>query len=1054
VIIDDLKGYSEIEAVCSIADTMLLAPIVRDNDCIGILILGRSELGRFSEDETDTVTILAYTIGTAIKNVELYEATKRQLNQLRTVYELSKVLTSVFVPDEILMAITTEITKLINAKGCIIRLIENGMLNVRSFSGEAKDLGEKASIPIGKGIAGWVAKEGRSLFVEDISKMPDDIRTTVVAAKSAIAVPLKREEKIIGTLGLYDKIDEKGEIIPFSLDDLAVAEGFASISAIAIDKMLMQEKAMTSEARIREANKRMELLFESVQGGIITLDRSFKIITANNYVEKWVNRPLDKIVSKSALDVFHGQGGICPHCVAKATFELGDINSITQSSGLNYGELTSYPIKDESGEVTEAVVFIQDITERVLYQEEIMGLYKEVMSTKEYMESLINSSADAIVTTDVEGIITSWNPAAEEIYGYPRDEVMGKFLPFIPESLIGFEKENIERIKKGDVLKLETYRKRKDGLIIEVALTLSPIKDVAGEIIGISGISKDISDKKRVEKELIRRNQELSRLFFISSAMRGTLDLDRLLRMVLTAVTMSDGLGFNRAILFLLDEKKKVLRGTMGVGPGSPEEAWNIWEKLSEEKRTLREIMEELDQGTYSKYSFLDRLSVGIEIPLKDKTALTNAVKKRTSFNIVDVRNNKLSDPLLIQQLGTEAYAVVPLVSTDKVTGILWVDNLFNKKPITDDDMKFLEGFSDQVASAIEAARLFQKVSLAEAELENIFRSISDMVYITDTDYVIKNVNQAVVEKIGKGRDEIVGQKCYRIFHGKDEPLESCPHHKTVESMSPHVEELEDPYLEGTFLTSASPLFDVEKNFLGTVHVARDISEMKQLREKLQTSERMAALGEVAAKVAHEIRNPLVSVGGFAKRLEKKLDGSLQEYACIITNEVKRLEEILKDILGFVKEVRISRIQVDLNDVVKDIVGLLNDELAHKNNRLHMELQDDSVLMVIDPDRVKEALLNLVTNANQATDEGDIGIRTYTKNGDGVFEIYDTGCGIRQEDMTRIFDPFFTTRPTGTGLGLAIAKRIIEEHYGTIIVESSRPGEGTKFTVRIPLKGG
>jgi PAS domain S-box-containing protein len=756
----------------------------------------------------------------------------------------------------------------------------------------------------------------------------------------------------------------------------------------------------------------------------------------------------------SALDVFHGRGGICPHCVAKATFEFRDINSITQSSGLNYAELTSYPIKDEKGEVTEAVVFIQDITERVLYQEEIMGLYKEVMHTKEYMESLINNSADAIVTTDLNGVVMSWNPAAETIYGYSREEVIGRFLPFIPESLMGFEKENIERIKKGDVLKLETYRKRKDGSVIEVALTLSPIKDVAGEIIGISGISKDISDKKRVEKELIRRNQELSRLFFISSAMRGTLDLDRLLRMVLTAVTMSDGLGFNRSLLFLLDEEGNVLRGTMGVGPGSPEEAWQIWERLSSEKRSLRDIMKELEQGTFSKFSFLDRLSVGIEIPLDEETAITKSVKEKSSFNILDVRSDRFADPLLIQQLGTEAYAVVPLVSRDKVTGVLWVDNIFNKKPITEEDMKFLEGFSDQVASAIEAARLFQKVSLAEAELENIFRSISDMVFITDPDYVIKNVNQAVVDKIGKDREEILGQKCYRIFHGMDEPWPACPHHKTIETMTSHVEELEDPHLKETFLTSTSPVFDTENQFLGTVHVVRDISEIKQLREKLQNTERMAALGEVAAKVAHEIRNPLVSVGGFAKRLEDKLDGNMQEYARIITNEVKRLEEILKDILGFVKEVRIARTQVDLNEVVKDIIGLLDEEFSQKKNTLHIEFQRPSVMMVIDPDRVKEALLNLVTNANQATDSGDITVRTYTSNGDGVVEISDNGCGIRHEDIARIFDPFFTTRPTGTGLGLAIAKRIVEEHYGTISVESKSPGEGTKFTVSLPRKGG
>jgi PAS domain S-box-containing protein len=885
--------------------------------------------------------------------------------------------------------------------------------------------------------------------------MPDEIRgPAMLVAKSAIAVPLKVGNRIIGTLGLYDKLDSQGNAIPFSLDDFAVAKGFASISAVAIDKARIQEQEKQREAEALEAKKRLDLLFESVQGGIITLDRDYNVTAANNYIQMWVEKPLTEIIGKSSLRVFHEKGGICPHCAARATIETGDVNAITQSSGLNYAELTSYPLKDEEGRVIEAVVFIQDITDRVLYQEEIMGLYREVMQTKEYMESLIDNSADAIVTSDLDGIVRSWNPAAEQIYGYMAEEAVGNFLPFVPGSLLEFEHENRKKISRGEVLKLETIRKRKDGKLIEVSLTLSPIKDVTGEIIGISGISRDISDKKRVEKELIRRNQELSRLFFISSAMRGTLELDRLQRMVLTAVTMSDGLGFNRAILFLVDEEENRLKGVMGVGPATAEEAWQIWESLSIDRKSLREIMIDIESGPMRKDSFLDRLSIGMEVPLDKDTILTRAIKKRKPFNVVNVKEEPLSDPVLIQQLGTEAYAAVPLISRNKVIGILWVDNLFNKKPITEEDMKFLAGFADQVASAVEAARLFQQVSLAEAELENIFRSISDMVFFTDRDYTIRKINQAVVDKIGLSSEEIVGKKCYRVFHGMDEPWPTCPHHKTVEDMRAHVEELEDTHLKGTYLTSTSPIFDMEGVFLGTVHVVRNVTELKELQDKLQSSERMAALGEVAAKVAHEIRNPLVSVGGFAKRLEGRLEGNQKEYARIISKEVARLEEILKDILGFVKEVRIAKKKVPLNEVVKDVIKLLKNDFKERGNAAVSEMDVSGLELIIDPNRMKEALLNVVSNANQATDGGTITVRTYAEDSGAVVEVSDTGCGIKEEDISRIFDPFFTTRPTGTGLGLAIAKRIVEEHDGAISVTSRFPGEGSTFKIYLPIKEG
>jgi len=272
--------------------------------------------------------------------------------------------------------------------------------------------------------------------------------------------------------------------------------------------------------------------------------------------------------------------------------------------------------------------------------------------------------------------------------------------------------------------------------------------------------------------------------------------------------------------------------------------------------------------------------------------------------------------------------------------------------------------------------------------------------------------------------------------------------------MKAHVEELKDEHLQGTYLTSTAPIFDPEGNFLGTVHVVRDVTEIRELRDTLLSAERMAALGEVAAKVAHEIRNPLVSVGGFASRLEDRLEGNLKEYARIISKEVARLEEILKDILGFVREVRIVKKTVSLNEVAEDVIELLSAEFAERGNTLVRKFDASGLDVTIDPNRVKEALLNVVSNANQATDGGTITVSTSAEDRGVVVEVSDTGCGIRDEDLNRIFDPFFTTRPTGTGLGLAIAKRIVEEHDGKISATSRYPGGGSTFRIFLPIKEG
>jgi PAS domain S-box-containing protein len=367
--------------------------------------------------------------------------------------------------------------------------------------------------------------------------------------------------------------------------------------------------------------------------------------------------------------------------------------------------------------------------------------------------------------------------------------------------------------------------------------------------------------------------------------------------------------------------------------------------------------------------------------------------------------------------------------------------------------MQFLASFSNHIASAIESARLFEQVTMAEQQLENIFESISDMVYFVSKDYEIKNVNRAVSEKIGRPQSEILGKKCYEIFHGMNEPLQKCPHHKTVSTKKAYIEELDEPHLGGTFLTSSSPILDSSGEFIGSVHVVRDISELKNLREKLVMSEKMAALGEVAAKVAHEIRNPLVSVGGFAKRLEKKLEGNLKEYAGIIVKEVARLESILKEILGFVKEARLSREYINFNVLVDDVLQLMASDIEERGIVIVRDY-NPSPDIYIDPHRVKEAIVNIVSNAIQSiTGSGSVYITTYIEKNDAVLEIRDTGRGIPEADLPFIFNPFFTTKSSGTGLGLAITHRIIQEHNGRVEVETT-VDKGTIFRVFIPIKEG
>lgn len=695
-------------------------------------------------------------------------------------------------------------------------------------------------------------------------------------------------------------------------------------------------------------------------------------------------------------------------------------------------------------------------------EEKILSLYWDVTQTKDYLKSIIDNSADAIIISDTSGIITSWNRRAEEIYGYTEDEALGKFLPMVPEFLIEEEKRSIKKIMQHETISnIETVRQRKDGQQLEISLTLSPVLDSSGKVAGISGISRDISEKKRLEKELIKRNEELSRLFFINSVIRSTLDMEKLIRMVLTVITMGDGLGFNRAVLFLVDEANLTFKGVMGVGPADAEEAGHIWQELSTKGQTLEKIIEEIESGLFRKDTYLDKASKNLFIPIDENCIFFKCATEKKPFNIQEARSNPLVNPILIQELGTKAFGIVPLITRDKAIGIILVDNLFTQRPIKDDDLLFLMGFASHIASAIENARLFENVSLAESELKHIFESISDMVYFTDKDSTIRRINQAVVKRIGKSEAEIIGEKCYKIFHGKNEPPETCPHRKTLETKESRVEEIEDPHLGGTFVISNSPILDSAGNILGVVHIAREVTELRDLRERVANAERMAALGELAARVAHEIRNPLISVGGFARRLEKRLTGDTAGYAKIIVNEVTRLEDILKEILGFVKTSNAVKSRININDLINDVINLTAAEIEEKGNSIIKNISDKPIITAVNPGKMREAVLNLIKNAGQSTENGTVRVSTRVEDEEAVIEIADTGCGIRKEDRKNIFNPFFTTKSQGTGLGLAVTHKIIQEHNGRIKVDSFTEEDkesglevetGTVFRIYLPIR--
>jgi len=235
----------------------------------------------------------------------------------------------------------------------------------------------------------------------------------------------------------------------------------------------------------------------------------------------------------------------------------------------------------------------------------------------------------------------------------------------------------------------------------------------------------------------------------------------------------------------------------------------------------------------------------------------------------------------------------------------------------------------------------------------------------------------------------------------------------------------------------------------------KSLLTIKEAREKLVEEEKSEALEKMMDEVAHEIRNPLASIGGFAKRVYDKLpeDDPNKKYMEMIMDDVLKLEDMVKQLIEL-KTVAICYLEnTDINDVIIETLELYEEELAEKGIVVKTELMDNPPLISGDKEQMKVAISNLIKNSIEAMQESPKILKIATSISDGrvVIEVSDTGKGIPKDKLKSIFHPFYTSKIYGPGLGLTFTLKIIQQHRGTISVESE-PGKGTMFTIRFPVK--
>ncbi len=752
-----------------------------------------------------------------------------------------------------------------------------------------------------------------------------------------------------------------------------------------------------NDFEIKQKNEALERVSESIGSGLAVIGKDYSVVWANKYL-----MDLGVAPNKKCYQNFNKSDTICPDCGAKKIFEQNASLAVHEYKTINskgetvWIELRVTPLKDKDGNVTAALELAVPITERKLMQHALQ-------ESEEKFRTITSSVKDAIILVDDEAKVVYWNPAAEKTFGYSNVEAIGKDVHelIVPKTMC---KEGRECIKtsvqqfantgsgaftNGNV---ELQGQRRDGTEFSVNISLTPIK-LRGKW-SVVGVVKDITERKQAEQKLQAAEKRYHALF--NEAPLGVLVIDP---QSTKPVEFNDvahiQLGYSR------EEFSKLCISDF------------VKDKPDEINAYIAKMLQEGGDEFETKHSTKNG-------EIRNVLVNTRVVELEGKLFLYCVFHD-ITEIRKVQEALMESETQYRQLINVAQEGIWALDNKCQTVFVNPQMAKML-GYSESEMVGKNLFEFLDKTCIEKAK-QVLGQFKQDAKGHFDCEFTRKNGSRIYVTiAVSEFKDD-EGKPSGTLMMVSDITDRKVLEAK-VNNYSKHLKSM----------------------------VELRTTQLKAANEQLVKSERLAAIGELAGMVGHDLRNPLTGIKNATYYLKKKgttiSEVQAKEMLETIDNAIDHSNKIINDLLDYAREIHLELTECAPRKLVDEASQMI--QVPDRIQIVNHVLEETKVK--VDADKMMRVFINLIKNAVDAMPEkGTLEITSHKTKDNVEISFADTGKGIPDDVLPKLFTPLFTTKAQGMGFGLAICKRIIEVHGGRIKVETA-VNKGTTFTITLPVK--